>query len=246
MDREHRGIGRKGRIVLVTFLIVIVLMIGLVIFVNRFFRIETINITGSDKYSYEQIYKYVFENRNDKNLILFKITDRRAPAIEIPFIAKTVIETKGTNTINITVYEKSLVFYIEYKGTYMYIDKDGIVSESSGEIIDGIMRVNGLNYSSIVVHDKINVGDDHIFADITDIIQFLTKNEVQADSVDVAATGYSLMIGDVRVLLGENDTSMADKINELSCMLSELEGLSGTLHLENFEAGSNNIVFKKD
>lgn len=40
-------------------------------------------------------------------MILFKYTDKKAPKLEIPFIAKTVIDIKWPSTINITVYEKA-------------------------------------------------------------------------------------------------------------------------------------------
>lgn len=74
---------------------------------KKYFRIKEINISGSDKYTYEELYNYIFKDRNDKNMILFKYTDKKAPKPEIPFIAKTVIDIKWPSTINITVYEKA-------------------------------------------------------------------------------------------------------------------------------------------
>lgn len=81
-------------------------------------------------------------------MILFKYTDKKAPKLEIPFIAKTVIDIKWPSTINITVYEKSIIGYVYYYGSYMYFDKDGTVVESSYELLDGIPEIKGTHLQS--------------------------------------------------------------------------------------------------
>lgn len=227
-------------------LVILVLAIAGVIFVNCFFTIKTVTITGSSKYTYNQLYEYIFEKRNDKNLVLFLISDKRAPKVEIPFIAKTEVEVKFPGTINVTVYEKSIMFYVEYKGTYMYVDKDGVVAESSGELLDGIMRVDGLGYDTIVINEPLKVADSSVFGDITDIIQHLDNNKVPVDSIVVEDGGYSVMMGTVKVLLGDNNFYMAERIFKLSCMLDKLSGLKGTLYLDSYVGNDSGIIFKQE
>ena len=81
------------------------------------------------KYTYDELYSYIFEDRNDSNMLLFKRSHKKAPEIKIPFIAKVTIETDWPGTLNITVYEKSMIGYVLYQGAYMYFDKDGVVED---------------------------------------------------------------------------------------------------------------------
>ena len=48
-----------------------------------------------------------------------------------------------------------------------------------------------------------------------------------------------------KVLLGK-DIYMEEKISELNDLLSKLEGLSGTLHLEEYDSTKDSIIFTKD
>lgn len=244
MDERRRG--RRRSIVPVVILTVVILAAAGFFFAKFFFEIKTVTIKGSNKYSYQQLYNYVFEHRNDKNMIMFMVDDRKAPKIDIPFIAKTEIEVKLPSTINITVYEKSLMFYVEYKGTYMYVDKDGVVVQSSSELVDDVMLVEGLNFNTIVINEPLKVEDKSVFSDVTDIIQYMKKNEVQANRILVEDSGYSIILDNVKVLLGENNIYMAERIFELSCMVDKLEGLSGILYLDSYEGNSSSIIFKQD
>ena len=69
MERRHRNRRPKWGIIIIA----VILFAGLGVtgyLVFREFKITTINISGSDKYTYEELYQYIFENRNDKNVLL--------------------------------------------------------------------------------------------------------------------------------------------------------------------------------
>ena len=98
---------------------VILVVAGLIAFVKIQFEIKTITIEGSSMYTYDELYDYIFEDRNDKNLILFKYTDSKADKPDIPFVAKVAIDIKWPGTINIQIYEKNIIGYVKYQGAYM-------------------------------------------------------------------------------------------------------------------------------
>ena len=244
---EPRRRRSKGLKIFIITLIILAVMAAAVYFcIKKFFKVKEINITGSDKYTYDELYSYIFEQRDDSNTIMFKYTDSKADGIDIPFIAKTDIKIQWPDTIDVTVYEKSIVGYVEYKGSNMYFDKDGIVVESSTEIFEDIPLVTGLRFSSIVVNEKLAIENPKLFDSICDVTQYLSKYEITVDSVNVEEDDtMSVNIGDVRVLLGDNDHYMADKIYELKCMSEEFDGLKGVLHLENYDGNGQNIIFKE-
>lgn len=237
---------RRKTVVLTVIALFILAATASFIYIKEKYKITEVIITGSDKYTYEQLYKYVFENRNDSNLLLFKYTNSRAPKPEIPFISKVDYVTKAPGTIEVTVYEKSIVGYVEYKGTNMYFDKDGMVVESSTEVFDDAVKVEGLEFRSIVVYEKLQVPDEKVFAVLNDLTQYLGKYGIKVDTIGVDGdNSLSVTIGEVLVLLGQSDAALADKVYELGCMAEKLAGLKGTLYLDKFDGNQSNIIFKE-
>lgn len=216
---------------------------GGLLFCKFQFRIKKINITGSDKYTYEELYEYIFKDRNDTNMLLFKRSHKKAPEIKIPFIAKVNIELDWPGTLNITVYEKSMIGYVLYQGSYMYFDKDGVIVESSTELVEDIPKVNGLDYGSIVLYNTLDVTDKSVFPSIMNLKQYLDKYEIEVEEIKVSEdTKFSIDIGEITVLLGHDDKDMSMKIFELSCMMKELEGKRGTLDMEEYTEDSQYII----
>lgn len=244
MEDKRRKHGKL--IVLTAVLTFAALTAAVFLFITYKYKITNITITGSDKYTYEQLYEYVFENRNDENILWFRYTDGKAPKPNIPFISQVDYTIKMPGTIEVTVYEKSIVGYVEYKDSKMYFDKDGTVVESSTELLDGVVKVEGLDFYSIVVHEKLQVADMDIFPVLNDLTQYFSKYGITVDSVKVGEdNSISATVGGVKVLLGQNDDNMADKVYELGCMLDGLKGLKGTLYLDKFDKNTSNVIFKE-
>ena len=85
-----------------------------------------------------------------------------------------------------------------------------------------------------------------VFADFLDIAAILRSEAITADSLGKSDDGgYYIVMGKVKVLLGK-DIYMEEKISELNDLLSKLEGLSGTLHLEEYDSTKDSIIFTKD
>ncbi len=238
---------RKVNKIVIILAVFAVICISAVVFVKYEFRITKINITGSDRYTYDELYSYIFADRNSSNMLLFRYTNKKNAAPDIPFISKTEFQISWPNTLNITVYEKKIVGYIQYKGSYMYFDKDGIIVESSRDILEGVPQISGLMYNTIVLYSKLNVENLDVFTMIHNITQYLEKYSIKVDEINVAEdNSISLVMDEVTILLGMNDYNIGDKIYELSCMSEQLTGRRGTLHLENYSSSSTYVTFTDD
>lgn len=235
---------KSGLIGIIVIVIILMVLGGLGYIGYKQFKITQITIEGSDKYSYDELYEYIFADRNDKNTLLFRFTNSRNAMPEIPFISKVSIEVKDRHSLEVTVYEKSIVGYVEYKGTNMYFDKDGIIVEASTKQLADVPLIKGLEFDSIVMHEKLQVGDDEIFTTLLDVTQYLDKYDIVMDYIYVGKEyEISLLIGDVTVKLGQNDYNMGEKIYELSCLKDKLIGLKGTLHMEDYDENKEYITF---
>lgn len=228
-------------------IVIVALGIGIFLFSKYQFKIKTINITGSDKYTYEQLYDYIFQNHNDENMILFKNSLSKNPMPNIPFIAKISVDIDWPSTINIEVYEKSIVGYIVFQGSYMYFDKDGVVVESSSQLIDNVPLVNGLKYNHIILHDTLDVPDMSVFSSILNLKQYLDKYEIKIDEIKISEnTKFSVKIGNIKVLLGDDNSKLSDKIYELSCMIPEFGDRKGTLDMEEYTEDSKYVILTEE
>lgn len=65
------------------------------------------------------------------------------------------------------------------------------------------------------------------------------------DRIVFDAKNISLYYGQVEVMLGE-DYLLEEKMNRASAILPQLDGMEGILHLEDYEKGTENIIFEKE
>ena len=198
-------------------------------------QIRDITVTGNKKYTSEQVISLLFKDSWDRNAIFCIYKDRFKEHVQIPFIQDYKIVFQSPVKVEVIVYEKSVVGYVSYMGSYMYFDKDGIIVESSSGKLDGIPWITGLKFGHIVLHQPIPVENGKVFDEILTLTQLLSTAGIQADQILYDSGGdATLVMGNIRVFLGSND-QMNGKISELKDQLPVLGGLSGTLYLDTYD-----------
>lgn len=235
--------GNKRKVIL---LFILLLLAVAVLAVVGIFSIKKINISGNEHYTEEEIEKLIFSNKYCYNSLYLYWKYNYNKEYSFPFIDTIDVELISNNEVKINVYEKSMVGYIEYLGSYMYFDKDGIVVESSSELVEGVPLITGLKFDHIILHKELAVEDKAVFNTIVSITQLLAKHEITPDRIYFNSSyDMTLYFGDARVNLGA-DNETEEKIILLKNILQDLEGLSGVLHMENYTEGVSNITFEKD
>ena len=198
-------------------------------------QIRTITVTGNHQYTSEQMIEMLFGGRWDRNSLYCFFNDRFGEHKEIPFVEDYEIEFQSPVAVEVIVYEKSVVGYVSYMGSNMYFDKDGIIVESTTSQLEGVPRIEGLDFGHIVLHQPLPVVDEGVFNDILNLTQLLTTYEIQVDEVRYDSSGKcTLILGDIRVYLGSGE-QMNGKIAELRDQLPVLTGYSGTLYLDTYD-----------
>lgn len=221
--RRHRGLWIG--------LSLLILGIVLILSVN----ITTITITGNKKYSAEQIEELLFDGQWGKNSLYSYYQSQFKPHKQIPFIEDYEIVFQNPVSVEIIVYEKSVVGYVSYMSSYMYFDKDGIIVESANEALPGVPLITGLKFGQIVLYQKLPLEKEEIFQEILNLTQILTINHLQVDRIQYGRYGeITLYMKGIEVLLGSGG-NLNGKVAELKDMLPQLEGVSGILHLEDYD-----------
>ena len=241
---RRRGRGKTAAIVLGVIL-AIVLLIGILLFATQ---IKESEVTGNQHYTEEQIIDLIFDEKWSKNSAYCYYENKFQEPKSIPFIEEYKVEFQSPSKVRVVVFEKSVVGYVSYMSSYMYFDKDGIIVESSVEQLPGIPWITGMEFGHIVLHQPLPVANQDIFDQILNLTQVLSVNGVRVDKINYNSfLEAELTIGDIIVELG-NDDDLNGKVSELSDILPELTGLSGTLYLDSYDENNSNpmYTFKKN
>lgn len=206
-------------------------------------QITTISVDGNTRYTDEQIINLLFHGKGARNSIYCMYREQFQEHEKIPFVEEYQVKFENLTTAEIIVYEKSVVGYVDYMGSYLYFDKDGIIVESTSEKLDDIPWVTGLKFGHIVLHKPLPVENAKIFGEILNLTQILSVYSMGVDKIQYDSHGSAtLVMGDINVVLGD-DGGVNGKIAELNDMLPKLEGLSGTLYLDTYDETNNNATY---
>lgn len=221
------------------------LILAAAVFVFGLCRVKEIEVEGNSRYGDSEIEELVMRDKYCKNSLYLCWKYRFSETEAIPFVDEIEASFVSPSRVRLRVYEKSLVGYVDYMDTKMYFDRDGIVVESSSEATEGIPEIRGLHFSGVALYEKLPVDDPAVFKTILNLTQLLKKYEIEPDYISFDREGEaSLRYGDAKIALGA-DENLEGKVAQLPSIMPKLDGLSGTLHMENYSDQNKIITFDK-
>ncbi len=226
-------------------IILLIAILSAAIYIYKNYTVVNTYVDGNTHYTDQEIMDMVMDGRFGHNSIYLSFKYRDKAITGIPFVEKMDVEVVSPDTIKINVYEKAVAGYVKYLDRYIYFDRDGIVVETSSEPSEGVPLVLGLDFDYVVLHEKLPVADDNIFAEILDVTQVLTKYNLDADKIFFDSEFHIyIYFGSVEVSLGTNE-NIDEKIIQLQYILPKLEGKSGILEMSDYDANTQNITFEE-
>lgn len=211
---------------LLFFLLLILLLIST--------RVNKITFLGNRQYSNKELEKLIFSEDLDYNSAYAFVKDKWKPHKTLPFVDRYELHWKNPFSLDIIVYEKNIVGYVEYMSGNLYFDGDGIVVESTKKKLPGIPKITGLKFSKVSLYKTLPVEDKAVFRDILNLSASLKAENLECDHIDYdAMSNATLYRGDIKVLLGNNE-DMEQKLSSLKDILPALSGRKGTLDLTKY------------
>ena len=205
------------------------------------FQIREVTVTGNEYYTREEIADLVLQNAHSHNTLYLYLHFKYQEHPEIPFVDTFEVKINSPRSMTIRVYEKGIVGYVRYLGKNVYFDKDGIVVESTNELMEGVPMISGLTFDQLTMYQPLNVSEPEIFGTILSITQLLTKYELNPDEIRFGSDEeLYLQMKDVKVALGKGD-HLDEKVARLKQLEADLEDKSGTLHMESYTDESTHI-----
>lgn len=239
---------RKSRVSICILLAILFLAAaGAAGYVKKTYTIQTVYVEGNVHYTEEEIKAIVMKGPLGDNSLYLSLKYKNKGIEGIPFVDVVDVDILSPDTVKIIVYEKSLTGCVRYLDTYIYFDRDGYVVESSSIKTVGVPQIMGLQFDYMVTGEKLPVGNEEIFNSILNITQMLQKYELASDKIYFNKSGeITLYFEQVKVSLGNEPAALEDKLMILPGRLSNLEGKSGTLQMQTYDADSGKYVFKPE
>ena len=114
--------------------------------------------------------------------------------------------------------------------------------ETSSKVIDGTPQILGIDCDKVVLYEKLPIGSTQL-REILTLTQSLKRNSLIPDSITYGGVNEpELAYGDIKVQMGDLNL-LTQKVERLAKIKPKLQGMKGTLHLENWTEETTNIVF---
>lgn len=247
MIKEERRRKKRRKIGLYILLILILLIAAGVFIVMNVFTVENVVVEGNELYSSTQIETMVLNDEYSWNSLYVDLKYRFVDIGEVPFVDTMEVSLDNPHTIHIKVYEKGMLgyLYINSIGQNAYFDKDGFVVETSTEVIDGVPKITGISCEEVVLYEKLQLENSDILRDLLNLTQTLKKYNLLPDEIQYDSNMEPVLYyGTIQVKIGSED-NLSQKVVRLSIILPQLDGLSGTLHLETWTPETTDIIWDR-
>ena len=246
MIRKKRRHEKRLKHFLMGFLITICVLAVMFLIALKLFTVKKVVVEGNELYEQKVIEDAVLNDKYSWNSLYVYIKYKIKDTSKIPFIDTMSISLDSPHTLHISVYEKGMLGYIYIPGIdeNAYFDKDGFVVETSSDTVPGVPRIDGISCDKVVLYEKLPIKKSTL-RELLEVTQSLKRQELVPDSIDYGGDNApEVPYGNVNVLIGDT-TKRTRKIERLKAIMPSLDGLSGTLHLENWTEETTNIVFDK-
>lgn len=222
-------------------------MLGAGYYVIGKYTVSTVYVEGNVHYTEDEIKEIVMEGPLGNNSLYLSLKYKNKGIQGIPFVDVMDVSILAPDAVKITVYEKVLTGYVKYLDTYMYFDKDGYVVESSSVKTVGVPQITGLEFDHVVLGEQLPVENPEVFTGILNMTKLLEKYELDSEKIYFQSSGdITVYFGDVKVLLGNDDATLEDKLMLLPELLPNLEGRNGTLQMESYSESGGRYTFQPD
>lgn len=235
---------KRLAVVCVLSFLVLLIMLGLVFW--KGFRIQKVEVDGSDLYPAANIENWILNDKLSWNAMYvwakYLVTDPE----EIPFLEEPKITMKDPHTLHIQLKEKDIIgyLYVPAVGQNAYFNEDGIVVETSSERLENIMAITGITLEDVTPGEKIPIKQGQLKR-MLNLTKALHKYQIMPQSVSYDDySNIMLQYDSVTVNFG-NSEYLTEKTSALSEIIPQLKGMTGILHMENWTEESTDIPFEK-
>ena len=247
MIKEKRRKQRLLKKVLIGVLILMILLVIAVFVVINVFVVKDVKVEGNELYDEQLITDTVLNDEYSWNSLYVLLKYTFLDIENVPFIDTMEVSLTDPQTLKIKVYEKGMLgyLYIAAIGENAYFDKDGFVVETSTRIIEDVPKIEGIVCDKVVLYEKLPI-DNQKLRELLTLTQALKREKLNPDIIHFGLKQSPVLsYGNTEVWLGSIEL-LTQKVSRMKEILTNLEGVAGILHMEDWTEESANIIFEKE
>lgn len=209
---------QRRRLIRKLVMVSIILIIGGIIFATKsdFFIIKKVAILGNPIMSGEDV-KTRTEDLIGQNILFINKHNIINEAKKNPYVENIEISKAYPKQVNIKVYEKQGIYFVEKDGYKYVLDNESTLLETTDNVENrNLVNIIGINLKDVELGNK--TLDNGRMLEFLDIFYEIIKNNptnYNINSIDVSDfTNIKVYVGNVEGRLG-NDENIPDKMNKL-------------------------------
>ncbi len=224
--RKIRRRRKAKRIAILVFLALSVICAGVVLILAVFFRINTIQIKGSQTYNKKQI---VTAGDIEEGSNLFMVNEEKLNeklSVSLPYIESVTVERELPDKLIINVTETTPVACVRSGKVFVAVDKTGkVLSNNEAKRPVGAAIVRGLSIKSAEVGKTIAFGKQELTDNFLLVVDAIDKSGIQdITAINCDEKGVFTLVYDRRITI---------EIGSLTNVVRKLQRADAAIEQEN-------------
>lgn len=210
-SRKKKRLKRKRAIIKALFslvLLLVVCLVGFVLAVTVFFKVDTIKAKGSVAYPQKIIIENCGVSIGDSLLLTTQSEVSKALISELPFVGEVTIEKELPSTLVINVKDTHTAAAIASQGQFILLNEEGKVLNSKSNLLnDGVPVVKGVETESVKDGEIISFKSKENGDILIEILKAVTKAGIDnLTEIDVSDTSAITLRYDnrIKILVGSS------------------------------------------
>ncbi len=210
-SRKKKRLKRRRAIrkALLSFVLLLVVgIIGLVLALTVFFKVDTIKVKGSKTYPQKIILENCGVETGDSLLLANEEQIAKTLTASLPFVGSVTIERDLPSTLVINVTDTYSAAAISYKGNFILLNENGKVLDSDAAILsEGVPVVTGIETESFKESETITFKTKENGDILIELLKAVTKAGITGlTEIDVTDTSDIFMIYNdrIKILVGSS------------------------------------------
>lgn len=210
-----------------------------------YYRVESVEVLSEGRYSEDEVRAMVLKGFAAQNSFLAPRFLSQEGITTIPFVESLRVTSLARDKIALIVIEKKPVGCLQYLGSYIYFDRNGIFIEGQWEREPYIPYFSTLHVNKVVRGERLDMkGRSTVLSAAVTLSSFMTKNQMEVDSVEFDENyHFYFRVDKIQVNLGTTDL-LDEKLSRVREVLPKLAGKSGILHAEIVTDNNKNLSFE--
>ncbi len=198
-----------------------------------YFSIGEVKVNGIDGLSQEQVIKICNLDKSH-NIFAFNTFKAEKALKENPYVKDVSFKKSYPHTLVINIEEYKVRGYIPYMNSYLYIDGEGRVLDSRGDMTKQLPIVTGLDFDGFKVGQVLDTDNPQAYVAVKEMAGLFSSYDMlgKVIKMDVSDTdNIHLYVDKVDVIFGSFEGAN-DKMATLNAILKDMDtSTAGVLDL---------------